>query len=150
MARPTILDRFRPVGAPGPSGPVGVPSADDEGTAAELLPVFEALKPDVEAARQLLEAAGEQARTVLAGARRQADADVAQARLDSGAVRARAAEQVSQAAAVRDQERLDQARQRAASISEGAAGRITQLAERIAASVVQDYLGPDAAPRQGP
>ena len=38
MALLSILDRFRPVGAPGPAGPVGVPPTDDQGPAAELAP----------------------------------------------------------------------------------------------------------------
>ena len=146
MARPNILDRFRPVGAPGPSGPAGVPSADVEGADAELLPVFEALQPDTEAARRHLEEASEQARTLLTDARRQADADVAQARLDSAAVRARAAEQVSREAAAQDQELLDRAQQRADGISAAAAGKLPPLARKIAASVVEDYLGAGGGP----
>ncbi|MFF3039481.1 hypothetical protein, partial [Arthrobacter citreus] len=102
MARPTILDRFRPVGAPGPSGPVGVPSTDQEGPDAELLPVFASLQPDTAEGRSQVEAAAARARDLLAEARRQADAEVAQARLDSGSVRARAAEEVSQQAAAQE------------------------------------------------
>ena len=47
MARLSILDRFRPVGAPGAAGPVGVPAADDQGPAAEVAPVFAALADGV-------------------------------------------------------------------------------------------------------
>lgn len=146
MARPSILDRFRPVGAPGPSGPAGVPSTDSEGPEAELLPVFEALLPDSEAARRRLEDAAGQARTLLAEARRQADADIAQARLDSGAVRAHAAEQVSREAAARDTELLEQAQQRAGRISAAAEAKLQPLARRVAASVLEDYLGSGGGP----
>ena len=140
LARPTILDRFRPVGAPGPSGPAGVPSADHEGTDAELLPVFAALKPDVDAARQQSEDAAGQARLLLAEAQRQADAEVSQARLDSGAVRARAAEEVTQQAAAREKELLTQAQNRAEQIRGAARGRIPRLAAEIAGSIVSEYL----------
>ena len=46
MARLTI-------GAPGNAGPAGVPAADDQGPAAELLPVFAALASDVESSAAL-------------------------------------------------------------------------------------------------
>ena len=141
MARPTILDRFRPVGAPGPSGPAGVPSTDQEGPDAELLPVFAALKPDTDEGRAQVEAAAAQARNLLADARRQAEAEVAQARLDSGSVRARAAEEVTQQAAAQERELLAQARNRAEQLSQAAQERLPALAAKIAASIPRDYLG---------
>lgn len=144
MARPTILDRFRPVGAPGPSGPVGVPSTDQEGPDAELLPVFAALQPDTEEGKARVEAATARAEELLADARRQADADVAQARLDSGSVRARAAEEVTQRAADQEKELLSAARDRADRLGRAARERIPELAARIAGSIARDYLGEDS------
>ncbi|MER1995293.1 MAG: hypothetical protein ABTA24_02175 [Arthrobacter sp.] len=141
MARPTILDRFRPVGAPGPSGPAGVPSTDQEGPDAELLPVFAALQPDTDQGRALVEGAAEQARKMLAEARQQADAEVAQARLDAGAVRARAAEEVFDQAAAQEKELLAQAARRADQLSRAAQSRLPELAAEIAGSIIQDYLG---------
>lgn len=146
MARPTILDRFRPVGAPGPSGPAGVPSTDQEGPDAELHPVFAALQPDTDAGRAQVEAAAEQARNLLAEARRQADAEVAQARLDSGAVRARAAEEVTHHAAAAEKELLAQARNRAEQLSRAAQDRLPALAAKIAGSITRDYLGSGPTP----
>ena len=146
MARPTILDRFRPVGAPGPSGPAGVPSTDREGPDAELLPVFAALQPDTEQGRAHIEAAATQARNLLAEARRQADAEVAQARLDSGSVRARAAEEVTRQAAAQEQELLAQARNRAEQLSSAAQERLPALAAKIAGSIARDYLGEGRTP----
>lgn len=143
MARPTILDRFRPVGAPGPSGPAGVPSTDQEGPDAELLPVFAALQPDTDEGRAQIQAAAVQARNLLAEARRQADAEVAQARLDSGSVRARAAEEVAQQAAAQEQEMLAQARNRAEQLSRSAQERLPALAAKIAESIARDYLAGD-------
>src|ERR1019366_3273449 len=65
MARPNILDRFRPVGAPGPAGPAGVPAADDQGPAVELAPVFDALAADVQACRTLVAEARRDAEAAL-------------------------------------------------------------------------------------
>ena len=146
MARPTILDRFRPVGAPGPSGPAGVPSTDQEGPDAELLPVFAALQPDTGEGRAQVEEAAAQARTLLADARRQADAEVAQARLDAGSVRARAAEEVTRQAAAQEKELLTQARQRADQLSQAAQERLPALAAKIAGSIPRDYLGSGQTP----
>ncbi|MBF4994965.1 hypothetical protein ITX31_12680 [Arthrobacter gandavensis] len=141
MARPTILDRFRPVGAPGPSGPAGVPSTDQEGPGAELLPVFAALQPDTDEGRARVEAAASQARKLIADAHGQADAEVAQARLDAGAVRARAAEEVTQQAAAADAELLARARNRADQLGQAAQERLPELAAKIAGSIFRDYLG---------
>lgn len=113
MARLNILDRFRPVGAPGPAGPAGVPSADDQGTAAELAPVFAALAADVQSSRKLVDDARQEAAAALTRAREQADAIVAQARLDADAERARAAARVEQAASEQDALLLAQARRTA-------------------------------------
>ena len=80
----SILDRFRPVDAPGPAaGVAGVPAADDQGPAAELAPVFAALAADVESCRKLVEEARREADGALFRAHEQAA--IAQARLDAGA-----------------------------------------------------------------
>jgi vacuolar-type H+-ATPase subunit H len=110
MARSTILDRFRPAGAPGPAGPVGVPATGEQGPAAELVPVFAALAADVQACRTMVEEARRDADRALSGAREQAAAIIAQARLDEGAERARAAARVEQAAAAQDARVIAQAR----------------------------------------
>ncbi len=94
MARLSVLDRFRPVGAPGPAGPAGVPATDEQGRAAELAPVFAALADDVAACAALVEDARLQAENDVAAASSQAAAIVSQARLDAGAARANAASRV--------------------------------------------------------
>ena len=109
MARLNILDRFRPVGAPGPAGPAGVPAADDQGPAGELAPVFAALAADVESCRKLVEEARREADEALLRAHEQAAAIVAQARLDAGAARADAAASVVQAASAQEAQLLAQA-----------------------------------------
>src|SRR5665811_2240014 len=97
MARSNILDRFRPVGAPGPAGPAGVPAADDQGPAVELAPVFEALAADVQACRRLVDEARREAEAALSLAHERGAAIIAQARLDAVTERVSAAARVEQA-----------------------------------------------------
>jgi vacuolar-type H+-ATPase subunit H len=109
MAWQSILDRFRPTGAPGPVAPAGVPSQDATGPRTELTPVFAALAGDVAAAdaretqalarsAALVEEARRRAATVLSEARTAAhrarleavDAARATAAADGAALTARA------------------------------------------------------------
>jgi vacuolar-type H+-ATPase subunit H len=110
MARSNILDRFRPAGAPGPAGPVGVPATGEQGPAVELAPVFAALGADVESCRRMVDEARRDADRALSSAREQAVAIIARARLDEGAERARAAARVEQAASAQDARLLARAR----------------------------------------
>ncbi|MCC3271769.1 hypothetical protein MUK71_07315 [Arthrobacter zhangbolii] len=141
MARNSLLDRFRPVGAPGPAGPAGVPAQDDEGPAAELIPVFEALDPQIEAAQATAGNAAEQARESVAAARRQAAALLEQARMDSAAARAEAAAQVSAEVSRQDEALLSEARQEAAELRRRGESRVPELASAIVADLVQVLLG---------
>jgi len=79
MARPNILDRFRPVGAPGAASPAGGPASDTLGPAAELVPVFAALADDVESCRTLVEDARRDASTEISTAQDRANALVSRA-----------------------------------------------------------------------
>ena len=141
MARNSLLDRFRPVGAPGPAGPAGVPAVDDEGAAAELIAVFEALDPQIQACSLLVRDAETRARHTVDAARRQAAALVEQARIDSAAVRADAAARVGSAASRHDEELLAQAREQAAGLRRRGEERIPELASAIVADLVSDLLG---------
>ncbi|MDK1361050.1 hypothetical protein QNO00_12320 [Arthrobacter sp. zg-Y1219] len=141
MARNSLLDRFRPVGSPGPAGPAGVPATDDEGPEAELVPVFEALDPTIREAQELTNDASVRAADTVARARAQAAALVEQARIDSGAVRAAAAEKVSSEAEAADTEMLRQATEEAAELKERGEARMPELASVIVADLVQDLLG---------
>jgi vacuolar-type H+-ATPase subunit H len=113
MARLSILDRFRPVGAPGPAGPVGVPALEEPGHATELAPVFAALAPDVETCQRLVDEARRDAEADVSGARAEAAAIVACARIESEAVRADAAAAVARDAAERDEHTQEAARREA-------------------------------------
>jgi vacuolar-type H+-ATPase subunit H len=116
MARLSILDRFRPVGAPGPAGPTGVPAADAQGPAVELVPVFEALAIEVHACGKRIEEARFQAEHEVATARTQAAEILSRARLEAGAARANAAAKVEEEAKGRDALLLEQAHQEAAKL----------------------------------
>jgi len=135
MARSSILDRFRPVGAPGPAGPVGVPATGEQGPAVELAPVFDALAPDVESCRQLVQEARREADGALSDALEEAAAIVARARLDEGAERARAVAQVEKDALARDAELLARARQEADDLERSRTallpGAVRQVMERL-------------------
>ena len=141
MARNSLLDRFRPVGAPGPAGPAGVPATDDEGTAAELIPVFEALDPAIAEAGEQTQSAEAHAQHTVTAARRQAAALVEQARMDSAAVRADAAARVSAEAAREDEHLLADARDEAQRLRSHGESRVPELASAIVADLVQDLLG---------
>lgn len=144
MARPGILDRFRPVGAPGPAGPAGVPAADNQGPAAELAPVFAALAGDAASCAALVEEARLSAEQDVARARTQAAAILSQARLDAGAERAKAAARIGQEASDRDATLLEQARQEAAALEESGLARIPA----VVSTVIDTLLAPQDAGRK--
>ena len=141
MARNSLLDRFRPVGAPGAAGPAGVPAQDDEGPAAELIPVFEALDPQIDAAQAVAEDAAGLARETVAAARRQAAALIEQARMDSAGVRAEAAAQVSAEMSRQDEALLSEAGNEAGELRRRGESRVPELASAIVADLVQELLG---------
>ncbi|WP_207344274.1 hypothetical protein [Arthrobacter sp. E3] len=131
MARLGILDRFRPVGTPGPAGPVGVPATDVQGPTAELVPVFAALDADVEACAVIVEEARIKAARDVAAARTHAAAVLARARLEAGAARADAAARVRRDAAERDTLAIEQARRDGAAIEESGLARIPAFVGKI-------------------
>lgn len=140
MARNSLLDRFRPVGAPGPAGPAGVPATDNQGPEAELVPVFEALDPTVRETEALTTDAVKRAAQSVKQAREEAAAMVEKARMESGAVRAEAAAAVSREAAAADEEMLQRARDEADEIKRRGESRVPQLAAVIVADLVRDLL----------
>lgn len=140
MARNSLLDRFRPVGAPGPAGPAGVPATDNQGPEAELVPVFEALDPTVRETEALTTDAVKRAAQSVKQAREEAAAMVEKARMESGAVRAEAAATVSREAAAADEEMLQRAREEADEIKRRGESRVPQLAAVIVADLVRDLL----------
>lgn len=146
MARLSILDRFRPVGAPGPAGPAGVPAADNQGPAAELAPVFAALAADAASCAALVEEARLSAERDVAKARAQAAAILSQARLEAGAERAKAAARVEQAASYRDAPLLEQALHEAAALEESGLA----LMPAVVGTVMNTVLAPQNPGQNSP
>ena len=141
MARNSLLDRFRPVGAPGPAGPAGVPATDNQGPEAELIPVFEALDPTVRETEALTTDASRRAAQTVQQAREEAAAMVENARMEAGAVRAEAAATLSREAEAADEEMLQRAGEEAAELKRRGESRVPQLAAVIVADLVRDLLG---------
>jgi hypothetical protein len=140
MARPNILDRFRPVGAPGPAGQVGVPAAADQGPAAELAPVFAALAADVESCRTLVEQARQEADGALFHAREQVASLIAQARLDEAGERTRAAADVERAASERDSQLLAQARTEAGDLEDAGIALLPGTVRKVIDRLWSEHL----------
>jgi hypothetical protein len=93
-----FLDRFRPAGAPGAAGRVGVPGDRARELAAELEPVLTALADTDAECRRVVARAQREARRIAEQARDQAAAMAADARQRSEAARNAAAERVLAAA----------------------------------------------------
>lgn len=143
MAWLSILDRFRPVGAPGPVGPAGVPAQDAAGPLTELVPVFDALRPDVEHAGALIADAAAAAQEIADTARHQAAAVLADARARGPQVRADAAS-AARGAAEADRTRLDErARTQVVELEARAARRLPDLVDRAVALVLLRGASPD-------
>ncbi|MDJ0322690.1 hypothetical protein QMG61_02790 [Cryobacterium sp. PH31-AA6] len=140
MARPNILDRFRPAGAPGAAGPAGVPSSDRLGPAAELAAVFAALATDVESCQGLVQAARLASESELSHARESADALIAQARLDAGAEQSRAAARVLDAASETDTQLLERADGEAAELRETGTARMPAAVRQVIDTLLAEQL----------
>jgi len=131
MPHSSILDRFRPVGAPGPVGPVGVPGSGERGPGVELLPVFAALAPEIEAARILVEQAENEAADIVGRARDEASALLAQAQLDARAVRSQASARVTLESSDHDQELLTKASTQADALARAGTARLPEMTHTV-------------------
>jgi len=137
----SILDRFRPAGAPGSAGVVGVPALDDTGPASELAPVFAALEPDVSACAEEVAAARAAARSSNDAANECAAALLAEAHLQADAARARAAATVHDEATAGDAALLTAAREQVALVELLGRERAAALAARLAEALVDPGTG---------
>lgn len=150
MARSSILDRFRPAGAPGPAGPVGVPATGERGPAVELAPVFAALAADVESCREMVEEARREADEALSSAQEEAAALIARARLDEGAQRAGAAARVNLAASAQDARRLARAREDADDLERSRTAMLPGAVRAVMDRLWSEQLASEqSAPRPG-
>ncbi|PKQ14384.1 MAG: hypothetical protein CVT68_12150 [Actinobacteria bacterium HGW-Actinobacteria-8] len=137
----SILDRFRPAGAPGHVGVVGVPALDDTGSASELAPIFAALEPDVAACAEQVAAARSAARASIHAAHESAATLLAEARLRADAARAEAESAVHDEATAGDAALLTDAREEVARVEVLGQGRAAALAPRLAEAIVDPRTG---------
>jgi hypothetical protein len=93
-----LLQRLRPVGAPGAAGPVAVPIHAEDVLAAELEPLFDALEPVAAQCESIRAAAARSADEEIAAAQRDAERLIADATSRAPAERAAAAARIRQAA----------------------------------------------------
>ncbi len=166
MARPSLLDRFRPVGAPGEAGRVGVP-ADSDHRADELGAVFAALADTIAEATERVGRARREADSEVATARQWADEVLGAARLSLGPERAAATHAVRTDAERRSAEMLRAARDEAEAVHDQGVERVGPLVAEALARLIAlldgtaspaPQVGPDpaegpdtsAAPMRGP
>ncbi|WP_296664541.1 hypothetical protein [Demequina sp.] len=105
-----ILDRFRPVAAPGGAAESAEHVAERTGAALELAPVFAAIDADLAAARQIEADAQARATARVDQAHARASALVARARTEAPAREAAAAAEVLAAASEEDERVISEAR----------------------------------------
>lgn len=137
----SILERFRPAGAPGSAGVVGVPALDDTGPASELAPVFAALEPEVVACAERVAAARSASRTSIDAAHERAAAFLSEAHLRADAARAGAASAVHDEAVNGDAAMLIDAHEQVARVDALGRGRAQALASRLAEALVDPRTG---------
>jgi vacuolar-type H+-ATPase subunit H len=130
-----FVRRFRPAGAPGPAAPAGVPSNRIAELAAELAPVFDALRELNGQAADLIAEAGRAADRRRADAVAEAEELVTDARRRAEASRAAAASAAVEDAVEERDALLDGARRDAAEINRRAAERLPRLVDRVVAVV---------------
>ena len=130
-----LLQRFRPLGAPGAAAPAGVPADRVVERSRELQPVFDALAGTQEEAARIREGAAAQARD----RRHRADARVTAlldaAGQEAGAARAEAAAAVVARGEEESRALLAAADADAAAIARGASERYEELVGRVVAVV---------------
>lgn len=135
MTLSDLLQRLRPAGAPGPAGPVAVPTEDEDAAAAELEPVFEVLAPVLAEYEAIRSAAEEEAEEEIARGHRDAARLVAEASERSSAERAAAATRVRRSGDVAADALLADAEAAAERLRREGRGRLGELTERVVANV---------------
>jgi hypothetical protein len=142
-----LLDRFRPVGAPGAPSAVGVPADRAAEATAELEPVFSVLAPvEIECA-DIRAAAATAAQQHRARAATRAEAVLAAARARAVAVRAEATAAAQQSAVVDAAGLKAQTEQEQAVMRARAAGRLPAYVDEVLTAVRAQIHGA-VAPRE--
>ncbi len=133
MARSrSILERFRPVGTPGPAARPGVPADRVTELSAELQPVLSALDDTVEEARRIRTEASADAERLRREGTDRARSVLSQARRDAEAERADAAARVTERA---DRESADRL-----AAAEGEAAEVRRRGREVLPAQVEQVL----------
>ncbi|WP_062203656.1 hypothetical protein [Demequina salsinemoris] len=133
-----ILDRFRPVTAPGGAAESAAHVAARTGAALELAPVFAILDADLESASGIVSDAESRASNRLDRARSEAAATVARARREAPAREAEAAAAVLTSAAEEDDRTMRQARDDADAFLAARSPRVDDAADAVVARLLTD------------
>lgn len=136
-----LLDRFRPVGAPGAPSAVGVPADRSRELTAELDPVFTALAPVEGECADLRVAATATAEQRRSTAARQAESVRADARARALAVRAEAAAEAQQGALAEAAALRARAEQQQQALRARAADQMPAFVEQVLTAVRAQIQG---------
>ncbi|HEX6198152.1 MAG TPA: hypothetical protein VFZ37_19735 [Jiangellaceae bacterium] len=148
MALQDLLNRLRPVGAPGPAGPVAVPAEEEDRAAAELAPVFAALAETAAEADAVRRSATDRAAATTAEAEREAASLVANATSRASAERAAAAARVHASGEEEAAALLAEAKQQAARLKEDSGPRLDELTDLVIANLREHITATDSGPMQ--
>jgi hypothetical protein len=144
-----VLDRFRPIGAPGAATAAGVPVDRRAGVEAELEPVFEALAPTTARARRITSRAESWADDIVAEANKRAAEALADARMRAPALRADAASRTTALAAADAETIAADAAVRSAQVAAEAAATRQSLIEMVIDRLRSDIAGLDQSVSDG-
>jgi hypothetical protein len=141
-----FLTRFRPAASPGRAAPGGVPADRSAELRAELAPPLALLEQAEAEARSIRERAADAATSRRQEAERQAEAIVAEAREEARPLRARTAEHVLRAAEGEAAALRAAAEREATAVRERARTRMSPLADRVLALVLEDLAAEERSP----
>jgi hypothetical protein len=128
-----LLQRLRPVGAPGAAGPVAVPAHADDVLAAELAPVFDALEPVLVECDAIRSTAATAAAAEIAAAEQDARRVIADAVSRAPGERAAAAARIRRTADAAADALIADADTAAAQLVTDGRERLGMLADRVIA-----------------
>jgi hypothetical protein len=147
MALSDLLQRLRPAGAPGAAAPVAVPAEEEDAAAAELAPVFAALKPVVAECEAIRSSAEQAVSNQVARARRDAEAMLADALSRAPAERAAAAARIHRSGDAAADALREEADITAARLRVEGGRRLAELTDLVITNLRAGLGGADDPPR---
>jgi hypothetical protein len=141
MALSDLLQRLRPAGAPGAAGPVAVPAEEEDATALELAPVFDALAPVLAECAAIRSAAERAGADEVARARREAEALLADAAARAPGERAAAATRIHRSGDAEAEEVLATALAEAERLRAAGQQRLAELTDLVISNIRAGLVG---------